>query len=276
MKNKQFPLVLRTPAPVPALRFEEVNWPLVFEQEEFKLLGLCNRHVVIDNTGRDWYGLPLLVDAVAYPAQGSPYCLPFERADEKQLNELLWQLHTLRQGERAVSERLAYRWYLADCEPTATQPRRDPLTREQYFLQRVVRYVQAGVHPSPRLARYYLVHETPAQYEAREAEAERQGGRYATNLERFAQLDFVGRVILCVEGQIRCQRQEIYFTRLLAQAEARQQLAQTETRRESRQRWYAIDQEREAQRLLRRDQRRAGGVVALPAPVQTELFQAAA
>jgi hypothetical protein len=272
----QSKLTLKIPAPVPALRFEDVNWPVIFEQEEFRMMGLCNRHVTIDNTGRDCYGLPLIVDAEAYPAQGSPYCMPFTRYDEKQLNELLWQLHILRQGEYGTTERMAYRWYLDECEPTATRPRREPLTQQQYFLQRVVRYVQAKVYPSPRLARHYLVQETSAQYEAREAAAEAQGGRYATNLERFAQLDFVGLVIFCLEGQIRHQRQEIYFARLLAQAEARQQLTQTEARRESRQRWYPIDQQREAQRLERLAQRRAGVQVETAEPVQFDLFKAAA
>lgn len=274
---RQSKLALKTPAPVPALRFDDVNWPVVFEQEDFKMLGLCNRHVTIDDTGRDCYGLPLMVDAEAYPKQGSPYCLPFTRCDEKQLNDLLWQLHTLRQGECAMTERLAYKWYLDECEPTATRPRREPLTRQQYFLQRVVRYVQAKVYPSARSARHYLMHETPAQYEARDAAAEAQGGRYVTNLERFAQLDWLGRVVFTLEGQVRHQRQEIYFGRLLAQAEARQQLAQTEARRESRQLWYPIDQQREAQRLERLAQRRAGVQLEPGAePVQFDLFRAAA
>lgn len=273
----QSKLALKTPAPVPALRFGDVNWPVIFEQEDFRMLGLCNRHVQIDNTGRDCYGLPLIVDAEAFPTQGSPYCLPFTRYDEKHLNELLWQLHTLRQGEYALSERLAYRWYLQECEPTATRPRREPLTQTQYFLQRVVRYVQAKVYPSPRIARHYLVMETPTQYTSREAAAEAQGGRYATNLERFAQLDFVGLVLFCLEGQVRYQRQEIYFTRLLAQAEVRQQLTQTEARRESRQRWYPIDQQREVQRLERLAQRRTGvQVEETTEPIQFNLFPAAA
>lgn len=267
---------LVTPAPAPALRFEDVNWPAIFEQEDFRMMGLCNRHVVIDNTGRDWYGLPLTVDAEAYPKQGSPYCLPFTRYDEKRLNQLLWQLETLRQREFAQTARLAYRWYLQDCEPTAERPRREPLTREQYFIQRVVRDVQAKVLSSPRMARYYLIPETEAQYTAREAAAEAKGERYASNLERFAQLDFIGRVIFTLEGQVRHQRQEIYFARLLAQAEARLQLERVDARRESRQRWYAVDQQREAQRLERLAQRRAGLEPELPQPVQTDLFARAA
>lgn len=262
------------PAP-PALRFEDVNWPVIFEQDDFKMMGLCNRHVQIDNTGRDCYGLPLMVDAEAFPLQGSPYCLPFTNWHEKELNKLLWQLHVLREGEYSLTARLSYNWYLQDCEPTEDRPRRDPLTREQYFLQRLVRHIKAKVLPSPRIARYYIVHETPQQYEAREAAAEAKGERYATNLEKFARLDFVGRAIFALEGLVRSQRQELYFAKLLAAAESRQLAERAERRRESNLHFYPIEQQREATRLAHLRARREGQPLPLPEVVQSSLFEAA-
>lgn len=272
MKSKQTTLIL-PPAP-PALRFEDVNWPAIFEQEDFRMMGLCNRHVQIDNTGRDWYGLPLLVDAEAYPKQGSPYCLPFTRWDEKNLNHLLWQLHYLNLGHYAPTERAAYRWYLTDCETAKPLPL-VPLSAEQYFLRRVIWRVRAQVYPSPRSARYYLVYQTPEELTRLDAEAEARHCRYSSNLERFGRLDFLGKIIFALEGLVRSQRQAIYFEKLLAQAEAKQQLVKAERRRESNQHWYSIDQQRETDRLQRLARRRAGAIITQPIPIQQPLFEAA-
>jgi hypothetical protein len=265
---KQNKIALTT---APALKFEDVKWPLVFEQEDFKTMGLCNRHVQIDNSGRDWYGMPLIVDEQAAPVQGPPYVMKFTEWGEKTLNELLWQYEYVRKGEYATAEVLSYRWYLEAC--AVATPARVPLSREQYFYQRVIRHIRAGVLPSPRIARYYIVHETSEQYAARDAAAEAKGERYATNLERFAQLDFFGRVLFTLQGLIRSQRQELYFKRLLASAENREKLAKVERQRESQLHWLPIDRQREEERLATLRARRAGQPTPLVEIIQHSLFQ---
>lgn len=102
MKAPKAPKSVGTAAPLfqpKPLRWEDVEWPAIMQRPDFQMLGLCNRHVEIDQTGRDWYGMPLLVDAQAAPVQGVPFVAEFTNRDEQELNDHLWKLEFLGRGQ---------------------------------------------------------------------------------------------------------------------------------------------------------------------------------
>jgi hypothetical protein len=229
------------------LKWEEVDWRAIAQREEFQMLGLCNRHVQIDQTGRDWYGLPYLEDEVAAPLQGIPYVMPFRNWDEKELNKHLWELEFLGRGAYHAATERAYARYIAEQRPGARL-----WTVEQFFLRQVYLKVCLRILPTPRIARHYIKHWTEVEYaKAEQWEQEHPHQRKASPLEKFAQLDYIGRVAFALEGLIESCRQRLYFAKLEREHYTEQLTRfgmQTAT---SQARWAKVDQERETQRKQR-------------------------
>ena len=250
------------------LKWEDVNWYRVFDNADFQMLGLCNRHVVIDKTGRDWYGMPYLEDNDCARVQGLPYVNRINDPTEKELNEYLWKLETLSQREHNRFEVMFYNSYAGKVKAG-----QGLLSPEQFFLQRVLRQIQAGTLPNPRLARLYVVRETVEELNHRDAQAEGQGHRYAPNYEKYQRLDFVGRILFVLEGIVRSCRQRLWFQKLQVQHQNRLSRDKAERRFDSQRHFGAIDSQREAARLKRVADRRAGLELPEPvAPMQINLF----
>jgi hypothetical protein len=246
-----------------------IDWLKIHEHDDFKMIGLCNRHVQIDNTGRDWYGMPLLVDALAAPVQGIPYVSAFETQAERELNDLLWQLEYLsRRGESPV-ERALYTNY---CNHRQTGS--EALSPEAWFERQVQQRIDAGIYPSVRLAAMFIQHESDEEYARKEKEADDAGLRFSSNLEKFGGLDLVGQVIFGLEGLIKSVRQSIYYDKLNREHVSEQQRSRTIRQAHSQAHWKPIDEAREQQRLDRLRLRRTNPEALTPVEViQSTLFQ---
>jgi hypothetical protein len=229
------------------LRWEDVDWQAVAEREEFQMLGLCNRHVQIDQTGRDWYGLPYLEDEVAAPLQGIPYVMPFRHYDEVELNTWLWELEFLGRGPYHATTEAAYARYVAEQKPGARL-----WTVEQFFLRKVYLKVCLRILPTPRIARHYIKHWTEADYAAAEQwEQNHPHQRKASPLEKFAQLDYIGRVTFALEGLIESCRQRLYFAKLEREHYTEQLTRFGMKTATSQAHWAKVDHQREQERKQR-------------------------
>lgn len=265
-KMKLNTLGLKTPTD--ELKWEDVNWYRVFELPEFQMLGLCNRHVTIDNTGRDWYGMPFLEDDDCARVQGVPYVCRINDLSERELNQTLWKLETLSQREHNRFEQMFYAQYVS-----RRKPGEGILSAEQFFLLRTIRNVQAGNLPSPAHGRFYIVRETVDELNLRDARAEAEGHRYAPNLEKYQQLGFVSRILFVLEGQVRACRQRIWFDKLQTRHQGQLIRDKAERQLDSQRTFGALDSQREAIRLQRLSDRRAGIELPEPvAPMQINLF----
>lgn len=243
-QSKQHPPIAPLFQPKP-LRWEDVNWRAISNRPGFQMIGLCNRHVQIDQTGRDWYGMPYIVDEVAAPLQGIPYVKPFRTQDEVELNEHLWQLHFLSQGPHALAIEKAYSKYV---QKQTAQPGARIHTIEAFFQRMVFLKVTVGILPKPRIAKFYIKHWTDEDYRVADKwEEEHPHQRKASPTELFAQLDYVGRVIFALEGLIESCRQRIIFAQLEREHETEQLTNMGMKTAISQAHWAKVDQQRDKQ-----------------------------
>jgi hypothetical protein len=112
--------------------------------------------------------------------------------------------------------------------------------------------VCVGILPKPRIAKYYIKYWTEADYQAADKrEEDHPHQRRATPIEKFAQLDYVGRVIFALEGLIESCRQRLYFAQLEKEHRT-EQLARFGMRTATSQaHWAKVDKEREQERKQR-------------------------
>ena len=213
---------------------DEMDWLRIFQQPDFLSIGLCQRHVQIDDTGRDWFGMPFLVDADCARVQGSPFVAKLD-TEEAYLNKLLWQLDTLSQRQDSLSARINYSNHL-----DRRQPGEVALTPTQCLEKQVRLYVECGIYPSPNIA---------AGIARREGEGlpdfDEEGNSIPSPFEKFIFLDYVSQVIISLEYCIQWKRQDIYFDAFTTRE--RSDLARAEGIRqaESQTYWARIDAERE-------------------------------
>jgi hypothetical protein len=220
---------------------EDIDWLKVFEQADFKAIGLCQRHVQIDDTRRDWFGMPFLIDADCARVQGSPYVAEL-KGDEKALNDYLWQYELLVQGSESVTQRMKYRWN-ADKRSVGQKA----YTEEEYFEKCVEELVYAGVYPHPCIAGRVQAHLSDGspdfEYDAN-GEVIRS---IPSPFEKWLCLHptFSSQVIASLEYIIQWKRQDIYYDRLVASEQAVQRREHEARQARSQQYWAGIDAERE-------------------------------
>jgi hypothetical protein len=196
--------------PKPHTKFEDIDWLSVFERTDFKAIGLCQRHVQIDDTGRDWFGMPFLVDAECARYQGSPYVAPFTTMNEKHLNELLWKVEFLSQREQTPYAKASYSQFIRDYKAGQRM-----LTAVEHFEQRLTMMAEAGVYPTVEDA-CKRVPKTPEGFIDEDA----NGYPIRSEYEKFIQLDLAGKMIYALEHEIRWCRQSIYYDNLVAAEKA--------------------------------------------------------
>lgn len=243
-----------TPKP---LRMEDIDWVSVFKTHEFQFIGLCN-----DTDRRNCYGKPLIVDPVAAPLQGLPYVTELRTQSERELNDLLWQLHVLSQRETSFTARLSYQWAVSDPDRPLTG-----ITPEAHFEARVRSYFDAGLYPKWSLQA--IAADCPVYYQPGGGPRNEFGDELPDALTRFHHLDFVSKVIYGMEQHVRWIRQGIYYERLRVRDEHRQR-EEFERRRAG---WDKVDAVREERRLNRIRARRANPDLTFTTePQQTELF----
>ena len=239
-------------------KFEEVNWLAVFEHADFQAIGLCQRHVQIDDTGRDWFGMPFLEDADCARVQGSPYVAEL-RGREKQLNDLLWRQEVLAQREHSITARAKYHAYASQ-----RQPGERAYTPAEFFERDVRDLVELGIYASPRLLAKLAMQEGEGLPDFDEA-----GNSIPSPFEKFISLDFVTQVLLMLAYEIRWQRQNIYFDRLVAREQA-ELVRERQTRQaQSQAHWAQVDAERARQLEARRQ---AEGLVLREPAEQLDMF----
>ncbi|MGI4884257.1 MAG: hypothetical protein ACRYFR_04790 [Janthinobacterium lividum] len=220
-------------------KFEEVNWLVVFAQPDFRSIGLCQRHVQIDDTGRDWFGMPFLEDADAARVQGSPYVAKLSQPHETDLNRMLWQLETLSQREHSITARASYH-----AQASGREWGGQAYTPTEHLENYVKQCVEIGIYPSPTIA---------AGIARREGEGlpdfNEEGDSVPSPFEKFIWLDYVSQVIRSLEYCIQWKRQTIYFEALVSRERSEQIRAEEARQARSQQHWARIDAERELLRL---------------------------
>jgi hypothetical protein len=220
-------------------KFEDVDWLTVFKQPDFLTLGLCQRHVQIDDTGRDWFGMPFIEDADCARVQGSPYVAKLG-PKEKELNKLLWNLEILAQRWDTPVSRANYR-----AHAESRQPGEKAYSEEAYFEMRLRQYVEAGAYPHPRIAAG-IARQEGIGYPDFDAE----GNSIPSPFEKFISLDYVSQVICSLEYCVQWKRQDIYYDQLVATEQAEQIREHAARQARSQERWAAIDADRERLRQL--------------------------
>jgi len=223
------------------LRFEDVDWLAAFQSEDFQFIGLCK-----DPDRKGCYGKPVIVDPVAAPLQGLPYVMELRTQPERELNDVLWQIHVLSQREHSFTARLTYQWAVKDTERPRTG-----ITPEAHFEETVRRGFEAGVYPKWSL--HAITAGCPVYYQPGGGPRNEFGDELPDELTRFHHLDFVSKVIYGLEQHARWIRQIIYFEKAVA-ADLAQQRIEFERRLAG---WDKVDAQREQARLIRIKQKRA-------------------